>query len=128
MRAHPRSARRSGKQIRRRSPHVVMMNRLPVKLEGTAPLLPAACQVEAAGLPVVTPTPRIDRGIHRAGGYVATAVHVSVVVRVVAIVRDTEADLAGAVAVRMLRARDRWARMRVRVAEAVAVRRRRQMT
>lgn len=55
------------------------------------------------------------------------AVHVSVVVRAVPVMRQTKANLTSTVAVGM-RAGDRRTRMRVRVAETVAVGRRCEVT
>jgi len=95
-----------------------MMNRLTIELESAASLFPAASQVQTAGFSVVS---GIGGGVHGPGGPVIIAVHVAVVIHVVPVVRrETEADLAGAVAVGM-RAGHRRARMGVRVAEAVAV-------
>lgn len=101
-----------------------MMDRLSVELEGAPSLLSATGQVQTAGLPIV---PGIGGGIERAGGRVIIAVHVSIVIRAVPVMRQTEADLAGAVAVGM-RGGHRRAGVRMRVTEAVAVRRRREMT
>lgn len=101
-----------------------MMNRFSVELESAAPLLPAASQVQATGFPVVS---RIGGRIHRAGGPVIAAVHVPIVIHVVPVMRETKADLAGAIAVGV-RSSHWGARMRVRVTEAVAVGRRREMT
>lgn len=100
-----------------------MMNRLSIELEGASSLLPTASQVQAAWLPIV-PGHRIGRRVDRS---MAIAVHVSIVIRAVPVMRQTEADLAGTVAVGM-RAGDRRTRMGVRVAETVAVRRRRKVT
>lgn len=101
------------------------MNRLSVELEGAASLLSTASQVQTAGFPVV---PGIGRGVDWTGGRpVIVTVHVPIVIRATATVRQAEIDLARAVAVRM-RGGDRRAGVRVRVAEAVAVRRRREMT
>lgn len=101
-----------------------MVDRLSVELESASSLLSATGQVQTAGLPIV---PGIGGGIERASGSVIIAVHVSIVIRAVPVMRQTETDLAGAVAVGM-RGGHRRARVRMRVTEAVAVRRRREMT
>jgi len=102
-----------------------MMNRLTIELESAASLLPTASQVQTAGFSIVS---GIGGGIHGPGGPVIAAVHVTVVIRIVPIVGcETEADLAGAIAMGM-RAGHRGTRMRMRMAEAVAVSRGREVT
>lgn len=100
------------------------MDRLSIELESAASLLSATSQIETAGFPIVS---RISGGIELGRGSMVITVHISIVIRAVPVVRQTEADLARAVAVGM-RGGHRRARMRMRVAEAVAVGRRREMT
>lgn len=112
----------SGRILRLYSPHVVMVNRLSVELESASSLLSTTSQVETARFPIV---PGISGGIERAS--VIITVHISIVIRAVPVMRQTETDLAGAVAVGM-RGGHRRAGVRMRMTEAVAVRRRREMT
>lgn len=75
--------------------------------------------------------PRIGRRINRARGTMGIIItmHVSIVICAVPIMRQSETDLTGAVAVRMRGSHRRTGvRVRVAVAKAVAVRRRREMT
>lgn len=102
-----------------------MMNRLSIEFESASSLLSTTGQVQTAGFPIVS---RISGGIERACGSVVITVHISIVIRAVPVMRQTETDLAGAVAVGMLRGGHWWARVRMCVTEAVAVRRRREMT
>lgn len=101
-----------------------MVNRLSVELESASSLLSTTSQVQAARFPIVS---GISGGIERACGSVAITMHISIVIRAVPVMRQTETDLAGAVAVGM-RGGHRRARVRMRVAETVAVCRRREMT
>lgn len=100
------------------------MNRLSIELESAASLLSTAGQVQTAGFPVVS---GIGGGIDRTGRPVIVTVHIPIVISAAAIVRQTETDLTRAVAVGM-RGGDRRAGVRVRVTEAVTVRRRCKMT
>jgi len=101
-----------------------MMNWLSVELESASSLLSATSQIQTARFSIVS---RISRGIERACGSVVITVHISIVIRAVPVMRQTETDLTGAVTVGM-RGGHRWTRMRMRMAETVAVRRRREMT
>lgn len=99
-----------------------MMQRLTIKFKGTAPLLPAASQVQAAGLAIVR---RLIGALAVAAVPVAVIVPVVAVRGVAAIVRRVAAqsNLSGAVAVRVCH--HRRARVRMRVAHAVLMTRRR---
>jgi len=100
------------------------MYRLSIEFESTSSLLSTTGQVQAAGFPIVS---RISGGIEWVCGSVVITVHISIVIRAVPVMRQTETDLAGAVAVGMRGGHWR-ARVRMCVTEAVTVRRRREMT
>lgn len=101
-----------------------MMNWLSVEFESASSLLSATGQVQTAGFPIV---PGISGRIERARGSVAVTMHISIVIRAVPVMCQTKTDLAGAVAVGMCGGHRR-ARVRMRVAEAMAVRRLREVT
>lgn len=96
---------------------VVMVYRLPIKFEGASPLLSTSGEVQSARFSVV---PRARWEILRRS--VVSVIHnISIVIRVVSVVRETEAQLTGAITVTVRRY---WrAAMWVRVAQAVTVRR-----
>lgn len=75
-----------------------MMDRLSVEFESASSLLSATSQVQTAGFPIVS---RISGGIERTCGSVVITVHISIVIRTVPVMRQTETDLAGTVAVGM---------------------------
>lgn len=101
-----------------------MMDWLSVEFESASSLLSATSQVQTAGFPIVS---RISGGIERTCGSVVITVHISIVIRTVPVMWETETDLTSTVAVGM-RSGYRRAWVRMRVTEAVAVCRRRKMT
>lgn len=94
-----------------------MVYRLAIKFEGASPLLPTSGEVQSARFSVM---PRARWEILRRS--VVTVIHdVSIVIRVVSVVREAEAQLTGAITVTVRRY---WrAAVWVRVTQAVAVRR-----
>ena len=98
-----------------------MVYRLAIKFEGASPLLPTSGEVQSARFSVM---PRARWEILRSS--VVTVIHnISIVIRIVSVVREAEAQLTGAITVTVRRY---WrAAVRVRVAEAVTMRRCREM-
>jgi len=80
------------------SSHIVMMNWLSVELKSASSLLSATSQIQTARFSIVS---RISGGIERACGSVVITVHISIVIRAVPVMRQTETDLTGAVTVGM---------------------------
>lgn len=101
-----------------------MMNRLSIELKRASSLLSATGQIQTAGFPIV---PGINGGIERTCGSMAVTVYIPIVIRAVPVMRQSKTDLTGAVAVGM-RGGHRRAGVRMRVTEAVAVRRLREVT